>query len=104
MYHVRNVLPPLDTTQQGDPRPRNVVLLSRDAHDTNVRRRGVVFYCITISIPLNIRDEIEHATGQRGRDRAPSRVPEVCEDALLERGPELFARQLGRGGSRCGAV
>lgn len=58
MYHVRNVLLPFDATQQGDPRPRDVVLLSRDAHDADIRRRGVVFYCIAVSLLPKTRDKL----------------------------------------------
>ena len=44
MNHIRNVPPPFDRREQRHARPRDPVLVPRDADDANLRRGGVVFY------------------------------------------------------------
>ena len=112
VHNVRDVSPAVDGGDQRDARPRQLVRVARDADDAQVRLGREVLDCG--ARPRQFRSERDRIagrgcrrTGERRPDRAPAGVPEVCDDALLERGPDLLARELvvlGAAGhrARCG--
>ena len=93
MDDMRNDADAVHTGQQSYRAPSQVVLVSRNADDTDVRRGREVFNC-TFRTLNNMA--VKRHTCERHADCTPSRVSEVGYYALSQSCMDLLAIQRGR--------